>query len=159
VDGNGAMRSQGTDPALSPQDRDTYFVVVPYQGVETSSVQTQLGMIQDLAGPLQPNCSSLAGGLLFKVARPLDETPLSSTALPPASLGCADRDREASLTGTGVRLGHDSWQFQAWLCVVWRGLEPIARRLPGDGDHGQYGANRSGDVGLDGKGYFWAAVL
>jgi hypothetical protein len=52
---------------------DTYFVVVPYQGVETSSVQTQLGMIQDLAGPLHAELLLARKGVwLFKVARPLD---------------------------------------------------------------------------------------
>jgi hypothetical protein len=30
----------------------TYVVVAPYDGIETSSVQTQLGVIADLAGPL-----------------------------------------------------------------------------------------------------------
>jgi Predicted membrane protein (DUF2079) len=30
---------------------DTYFVVVPYQGIETASVQAQLGIIAELAGP------------------------------------------------------------------------------------------------------------
>ena len=32
--------------------RSTYVVVAPYDGIETSSVQTQLGIIADLAGPL-----------------------------------------------------------------------------------------------------------
>lgn len=52
---------------------DDYFVIVPYQGIETSSVQTQLGMIEQLAGPLHATLLVARDGVwLFRLARPPD---------------------------------------------------------------------------------------
>jgi hypothetical protein len=50
---------------------DVYFVMVPYQGIETSSVETQLGMIEQLAGPLHAQLLLARDGIwFFRFARP-----------------------------------------------------------------------------------------
>jgi len=49
---------------------DTYFVLVPYAGIETASVELQLSMIGQLAGPLHATLLSSAGGVwLFRLPR------------------------------------------------------------------------------------------
>ncbi len=52
-----------------------YFVMVPFQGIELADVQTQLGMIDQLAGPLHAQLLLARDGVwLFRFARPLDTT-------------------------------------------------------------------------------------
>ncbi len=49
---------------------DTYFVLVPYAGIEIASVELQLAMIGRLAGPLHATLLSSAGGVwLFRLPR------------------------------------------------------------------------------------------
>jgi hypothetical protein len=53
------------------ESADTYFVVVPYQGIETASVQAQLGIIAELAGPLHAQLLLDRNGVwLFRFHRP-----------------------------------------------------------------------------------------
>lgn len=60
--------SLGSFPSKTP---DVYFVVVPYQGIETSSVQFQLGIIAELAGPLHAHLLLHRNGVwLFRLHRP-----------------------------------------------------------------------------------------
>ena len=49
---------------------DTYFVLVPYAGIETASVELQLAMIGRLAGPLHATLLSSADGVwVFRLPR------------------------------------------------------------------------------------------
>jgi hypothetical protein len=49
---------------------DDYFVITPYQGIETSNVQTQLGIIGRLGGPLHAQLLLARNGVwLFKYQR------------------------------------------------------------------------------------------
>jgi hypothetical protein len=50
---------------------DNYFVIVPYQGIELASVQTQLGMIAELSGKLHATLLLARDGVwLFRLTRP-----------------------------------------------------------------------------------------
>jgi Predicted membrane protein (DUF2079) len=60
--------SVGTFPLKTA---DTYFVVVPYQGIETASVQASLGLIAELAGPFHAQLLLDRNGVwLFRLHRP-----------------------------------------------------------------------------------------
>jgi len=60
-----------SDSVRFPLDApDTYFVLVPYAGIETASVERQLDMISQLAGPLHATLLASADGVwLFRLPR------------------------------------------------------------------------------------------
>jgi Predicted membrane protein (DUF2079) len=62
---------------------DTYFVILPYQGIEISSVQIQLAMIQQLAGPLHAQLLVTRDGVwLFRLPRPSNSRSVSFSLSP-----------------------------------------------------------------------------
>jgi hypothetical protein len=62
---------------------DDYFVLLPYQGIESASVQTQLGMIQQLAGSLHAQLLLARDGVwLFRLLRPPNSRSVTFTTSP-----------------------------------------------------------------------------
>ena len=130
---------------------DDYFVIVPYQGIETSSVQTQLGMIEQLAGPLHATLLVARDGVwLFRLARPPDIHVVKFRNVPDrASLGHGDCDRHALPPRSGVRLVHDAQDGPARIRRLWRRLEPVSGGISDDDHHGQQRHHPGRDVGRD----------
>ncbi len=65
------------------ETESTYFVIVPYEGIETSSAQIQLAMIEQLAGPLHATMLLARHGVwLFRLSRPANTRSVSFATLP-----------------------------------------------------------------------------
>ncbi len=83
---------------------EVYFVITPYQGIETTNVQTQLGIIGQLGGPLHAQLLLARNGVwLFKYQRPPTTTRLAVPASPTEPAWAAQ-----SATGTPILSGPTS---------------------------------------------------
>jgi hypothetical protein len=94
---------------------DTYFVVTPYSGIETASVQSQLSIIATLAGPLQATLLLGRGDVwLFRLRAAPGQTSVAFSTLPTVPAWAAH-----SATGRPELVGPS----QHWVTVQ-RGSEP-----------------------------------
>ena len=93
--------STNGDQSYPIHTAESYFVIAPYQGIETTNVQTQLGIIGQLGGPLHAQLLLARNGVwLFKYQRPPTTTRLVVPASPTEPAWAAQ-----TATGTPILSG------------------------------------------------------